>query len=322
MSGGARGGPYATRIDQRDRAILLALLEHKLLSTPQTKSLFFRSLRRAQARLKELKEAGLVSSFEPKVGFGEGRAPEHHFLTKEGLRICARVRGVAPSELPWVPDATYEDSQNLRHRMGVNAFFCALVEASLAHEGHCLHAWQAERRVRTRASEVKPDGFGRYLHAAGAVEFYLEYDRGTEAHRVLAAKLEGYLALAAGWGDEEATGFPSVLVVVPRAAREGDVERAFSAASRSVRQPRRLRGGFPLFVTSEELLAACGALGAVWGHVTEPGKRLTLLELPAKDPRPYEASRCLGREWRDEGSSARIFSLPPRIPPGPPPEAA
>ncbi|MGH2682091.1 MAG: replication-relaxation family protein [Actinomycetota bacterium] len=286
MSGGARGGPRARRIDERDRALLLALLEHKLLSTGQIKSLFFRSLRRAQARLKDLKQAGYVSSFEPKMPFGEGRAPEHHFLTREGLRVCARARGVAPSALPWVPDHTYEDSQNLRHRMGVNAFFCALVEASLAHQGHCLHTWRAERAVRTTTARIKPDGFGRYLHPGGAVEFYLEYDRDTEGRLSLAGKLEGYLALAAGWGDEEATGFPTVLVVVPRPGRERDVGRAFSDACRAVSLPRGLRGAS----RSSRRATRCSPAGGRWersGSTSPPRESESRsLSSPARK-RPY-----------------------------------
>jgi hypothetical protein len=49
------------------------------------------------------------------------------------------------------------------HRLGVNAFFCALAEASRALQGHCLATWRPEHWVRTKAAEVKPDGFGRYL---------------------------------------------------------------------------------------------------------------------------------------------------------------
>jgi hypothetical protein len=87
--------------------------------------------------------------------------------------------------------AAYQRSKNLPHRLGANAFFCALIEASRAREGHCLISWRPEHWVRTRAAEVKPDGFGRYLHPGGACEFYLEYDRGTEAFGALSRKLEG-----------------------------------------------------------------------------------------------------------------------------------
>ncbi len=94
----------------------------------------------------------------------------------------------------------------------VNAFFCALIEASRNHKGHCLPTWRPEHWVRTRSGDIKPDGFGRYLHPGGACEFYLEYDRGTEAFGALSAKLEGYLRLASGWTEEhDLTGFPNVL---------------------------------------------------------------------------------------------------------------
>ena len=38
-------------LDERDHALLLSLLEHKVLSTHQIKSLFFRSFRRCQHRM-------------------------------------------------------------------------------------------------------------------------------------------------------------------------------------------------------------------------------------------------------------------------------
>ncbi|MGZ8579150.1 MAG: replication-relaxation family protein [Actinomycetota bacterium] len=63
--------PVVSR-DERDHAILLSLLEHKILTTHQIKNLFFRSFRRCQHRLKELRDLGFVSSFSVGRGFGEG----------------------------------------------------------------------------------------------------------------------------------------------------------------------------------------------------------------------------------------------------------
>ena len=50
----------ANRLTARDRAVLLAIYEHKVLLTEQLQTLFFRSLRRAQDRLRELAELGLI----------------------------------------------------------------------------------------------------------------------------------------------------------------------------------------------------------------------------------------------------------------------
>src|SRR5262245_36709858 len=125
-------------LDERDHAILFSLLEHKVLTTDQIKSLFFRSIRRCQHRLRELKDLGLIAAFTPRRGFAEGRPPACWFLTKTGLSEVADAKGVRPSDLVWVPDESYRGSRNLAHRLGVNAIFCALVEASRAHETPCL----------------------------------------------------------------------------------------------------------------------------------------------------------------------------------------
>jgi hypothetical protein len=309
-------------LDERDHAIFLSLLEHKVLTTQQMKSLYFRSLRRCQHRLKELRDLALIASFTPGRSFGEGRPPACWFLTKAGLSACAEAKDVRASDLSWIPDGSYKGSQNLAHRLGVNAFFCTLVEASRAHEGDCLVTWRPEHWVRTRAAEVKPDGFGRYLHPGGACEFYLEYDRGTEAFGALSRKLEGYLRLAAGWTEEqEVSGFPNLLLIVPEGVREGEVGSALRHAIGRLHVRASLATSFPLYVASEEGLTEPGVLGSVWMHLPTDGDRLSLVDLPARPWDLYRSAPCLGRYFTDAGARRRIspmsttprfLALPPR----------
>lgn len=314
----------ASAIDERDLAIFLSLLEHKILTTHQITSLHFRSLRRCQHRMRELKEMGLVSSFSVGRGFGEGRAPACWHLTKPGLVEIADAKDVRTSDLPWVPDSSYRTNKLIAHRLGVNAFFCALAEASGAHQGHCLATWRPEHWVRTRAAEVKPDGFGRYLHPGGACEFYLEYDRGTEAFGALARKLEGYLRLAAGWTKEqELPGFPNLLIIVPEGEREGEVASALRRAVGSLHVSGSLATSFPLYVASEDQLTEVGVLGPVWKHLPSDGDRLSLLDLPAQPRDLFQSTRCLGRYFTDAdaahrrrispvSTTPRFRALPPR----------
>jgi hypothetical protein len=314
-------------LDERDHAILESLLEHKVLTTDQIKSLFFRSIRRCQHRLKELRDLGLIASFAPRRGFAEGRPPACWFLTKTGLSEIADAKGVRPSDLAGVPDESYRGSRNLAHRLGVNAFFCALVEASRAHKDHCLATWRPERWVRTRAAEVKPDGFGRYLHPAGACEFYLEYDRGTEAAGALSRKLAGYLRLAADWTKEQdLTGFPNLLIVVPEGVREGEVDSAVRHAIGRLHVPGSLAASFPLYVACEDALIQHGVLEPAWNHPLTGSERLSLLELPARPRDPHRATRCLGRHFTDAvrdrrrrispaSTPPRFAVQPPRLPP-------
>jgi hypothetical protein len=311
-------------LDERDHAILLGLLEHKVLTTQQIKSLYFRSLRRCQHRLKELRDLGLIASFTPRRGFGEGRPPDCLLLTKAGHRAYAEVKGVRASDLSWIPDEGYRGSRNLAHRLGVNAFFCALIEASRAHEGHCLVTWRPEHWVRTKTAEVKPDGFGRYLHPGGACEFYLEYDRGTEAFGALSRKLEGYLRLAEGWTEEQdLTGLPDLLIVVPEGVREGDVGSALRHAIGRLHVRDSLATSLPQYVASEDGLADHGVLGSVWKHPPTDGDHLSLLDLPARPRVLHRPNRCLGRYFTDPdrdpwrrispvSSTPRFPALPPR----------
>jgi len=308
-------------LDERDHAIFLSLLEHKVLTTDQIKALYFRSLRRCQQRLKELRDLGLIASFTPRRGFGEGRPPDCLFLTNAGLIACAELKGVRASDLPWIPDEGYRSSQNLAHRLGVNAFFCALIEASRTREGHCLVTWRPEHWVRTKAAEVKPDGFGRYLHPGGACEFYLEYDRGTEAFGALSRKLEGYLRLAVGWTKEQdLSGFPNLLLIVPEGVREGEVGSALRHAIGRLHVPGSLATSFPLYVASEDQLSKLGVVGPVWRHLATDGDRLSLLDMPAQPRDLYLTTRCLGRYFTDADASRHIspVSTTPRFPALPP----
>jgi hypothetical protein len=314
----------ASAIDERDLQVLLHLLEHKVLTTHQITSVHFRSLRRCQHRMRELKEMGLVSSFSVGRGFGEGRAPACWHLTKQGLVEIAGAKDVRTSDLRWVPDSSYRTNKLIAHRLGVNAFFCALAEASRAFRGHCLEAWRPEHWVRTKAAEIKPDGFGRYLHPGGACEFYFEYDRATEARGALTRKLEGYLKLATGWTrEQELTGFPNVLVLVPEEGREGEVATAFRSSTTSLHASGSLPSSFPLYVASEDGLIDLGVLGAAWKHVPTDGDRLSLVDLPAGPRDLYRATRCLGRYFTDDNpghrrrispasATPRFRALPPR----------
>jgi hypothetical protein len=274
--------------------------------------------------MKELRDLGFIASFTVGRGFGEGRPPACWYLTRTGLEQIADAKDVRVSDLPWVPDLSYRTNLLLAHRLGVNAFFCALAEASRAHQGQCLHTWRPEHWVRTHAAEVKPDGFGRYLYPGGTCEFYLEYDRGTEAFGALSRKLEGYLRLAANWTrEQELTGFPNLLMLVPEGEREGEVASALRAAAGALHVSASLASSFPLYVASEDALTEVGVLGQVWKHVSTDCERNALVDLPAQPRDLFQSTRCLGRYFTDTDASnrrrispvattPRFRALPPR----------
>ena len=232
----------------------------------------------------------------------------------------AERKSVRVSDLSWIPDESYRRSKNLPHRLGVNAFFCALIEASRAREGHCLVSWQPEHWVRTKAADVKPDGFGRYLHPGGACEFYLEYDRGTEAFGALSRKFEGYLRLAAGWTeDRDLTGFPNLLIIVPEEVRDAGVGSALRHAIGRLHIGASLATSLPIYVAAEDMLTKHGVLAPAWIHLPTESDRLSLLDLPVRPGEPYRTVLCLGRYFTDADAARRRRrispdSVPPRFP--------
>ncbi len=319
-----RASDIARRLTARDVAILYALYDHRVLLTEHVKVLFFGSLRRAQDSLKQLRALRLVTSWLPPQARGKGRAPGHHMLTEGGIQFVALRKGVARSELKWTPPDNPADAPAtyLAHRIGVNAFFCALVDASMSLDGQGLAMWTPERTVRTPDGWIRPDGFGRLIHPAGTCDFYFEYDRGTESTTQLTDKLAGYMGVARDWTERGPEHFPNLLILCPDARRERAVTVAFrDAKARFSAAPKLAR--LPFFVASEDLVYERGVLGRIWASLPAIAERLSIIELPCQSGLDHPLSSCLGRYWRERRADhwARLHPLsrPPRFPPGRPP---
>ena len=308
-------------LDARERAILVAIYEHKVLVTNHLKAMFFGSARRAQDRLHQLARLGLIETWYPPRPRGTGKAPGHHTLTESGARVVASLLGVARSELRYAIRDQEDREQDawLAHRLGVNEFFCALIEAGRTTDGHGLAKWVPERTVTTADGWIRPDGFGVFLHPSGALDFYLEYDRGTETTRQLANKLAGYVGVARDWTEHGAEHFPCVLIVVPNHRREQIVAAAFATALARFRSPEKY-AGLPIYVANERALGHDGVLGRVWAPLAKTDRRLAITELPAKEGLDYDLSECIGRCFTED-ALARLMPLsrPPHIPVGQPP---
>jgi hypothetical protein len=307
-------------LDARERAVLIAIYEHKVLLTEHLKAMFFGSVRRAQDRLRHLARRGLIDTWFPPQPRGMGKASGHHTLTESGAQVVASLLGIARSELRYVvrDEEDREQDSYLAHRIGVNEFFCGLIEAGRQNAGHGLARWVPERTVRTGDGWIRPDGYGVLLHPAGALDFYLEYDRGTETTRQLANKLAGYIGIARDWTEQGAEHFPCVLIVVPSQRRERVVVAAFADALARFKRKDKL-ADLPFFVANAETLSQRGVLGRVWGPLPELDRRLTIRELPTKEGVDHDLSDCIGRCFTEDGW-ARLMPLSrtPRFPVGEP----
>src|SRR6266545_8056466 len=104
-----------------------------------------------------------------------------------------------------------------------------------------LITWWSERQCTQRWGQVvRPDAYGRWRDGGLEVDFFLEYDRGTEELGRLLGKLDAYAELAVV--SEIAT---PVLFWLPTVAREASFRKAAGVAAVSVATAVALPGAHP-----------------------------------------------------------------------------
>jgi hypothetical protein len=217
VRGGRRAGePDASlwfRLVDRDRRLLALLSEHKVLTINQIAAIEFTSVRRAQDRLRQLRELGVVFAFRESYLRG-GTSQTRYALGYLGARLIAAQR----AEKPLAPKAYTERLERLAlwpkldHQLGVNDFFCALAshrnparlrDASREGKVSGLTQWWSEKQCTeffvkyqggARDIRLRPDGYGCWEEHGRVVRFFLEHDTGTESLTKVTGKIADYTA--------------------------------------------------------------------------------------------------------------------------------
>ena len=279
----------ARHLTARDRWLARMLFEHRVFTTHQIVELAFPSVRAANHRLRELYQWRVLDRFQPFVTLGA--QPMHYVLDVAGAAGLAFEEGLDPAALRYRHDRAIGIAYSLRlaHTVGCNGFFTHLIAASRAAQcAGWLTAWWSEARCARHFGDlVRPDGYGRWHeHATGAeVEWFLEFDFGTEALPVLASKLAGYHQLAATSGITT-----PMLVWLPTTRRETSTRRALADALADLDRPALV----PVATSSADLPMPAGEdaspAGARWlplppDNRPAPG-RVRLAELAHARPIP------------------------------------
>ncbi|XVS65512.1 replication-relaxation family protein [Actinosynnema sp. CA-299493] len=237
------------RLTPRDKWIARMLWEHRVLTAHQITALAFPSFRSGRQRLRELYLWSVVDRFQPFISVGT--APMHYVLAPAGAAVLAAEDGLDVKKMGYRHDRAFGIAHSLRlaHTVGVNEWFTALVDRARhprPGEQVGLAAWWSEARcVRYFGDLVKPDGYGRWHDGDRRIEWFLEYDFGTEALTKLAGKLTGYAALA------QSTGITTPLLVwLPTSRREATARQLLHQAWRELHDPRSV----PVATAAAELL--------------------------------------------------------------------
>lgn len=282
------------RLTDRDHLILSLLDQHKVLTTEQIAAAEFRSVRRAQDRLAQLRTLGLVFGFRESYRDG-GTSQTRFALGYLGARAIAAQRAENPptkqahqralERLAWWP--------KLGHQLGVNGFFCDLVararrtrdatpkEPLGSSEPGGLKQWWSEQRCTllfwNRDVKLRPDGYGCWVEHGRWVRFFLEYDTGTEALSKVTHKITDYATFPTD-------AFGILLFSVHSTKREIALRHALRRQAGSGHQ--RL----VIATTARDLQHPDGPAGPVWSLWSpdrgDPvAQRLRLAELPERGPR-------------------------------------
>jgi len=258
----------AGRLTDRDRQLCRLLHEHRVLTTSQIHDLAFGSLNVAQHRLVALARLGVLERFRPVwIDRGGGSAPWHYVLGPAGAAVLAAEQAITPAQLSYRRDRTLAiaHSQRLAHQVGINGFFTALAARARSHPDSALLAWWSERQCADRWGHVvRPDGYGRWRDPGGEVDFFLEYDTGTEPLDRLLAKVDAYAELATATDIDT-----PVLFWLPGPGREAALHQA-------LRRP-------PVTVATATARLAGHPARQVWLVAGEAGSRQTLANLGNSD---------------------------------------
>ncbi|MGW8375446.1 replication-relaxation family protein [Streptomyces sp. ODS28] len=298
----------APRLTARDRWLAHMLYEHKVFTSTQITQLAWPSPRAANHRLLQLYKWRVVDRFEPFRAFGS--APMHYVLDTAGAAVLAREYGLDAGDLGYRHRDSLGIAHSLRlaHALGTNTVFTGLVALTRqpGDEGRLTRWWSEERCFRHFGDLVRPDAYGRWCEGRHEVEWFLEYDTGTERPSTrVAAKLNDYAKLAA------ATAITTpVLFWTPTAHREVRLRHALDDQLASLSSPLSV----PTATTCSE--TAGSAATARWLPLAPGGRgeRLRLADLAAAWPQLQPIAPVRAEE------TSGTTGLPPPSPHPPPPQ--
>lgn len=289
-SAGEARWSLARCLTERDRAIVRALARHRVFTREQLGEMFFDSQHRARVRLVALHRHQVLDRFQPHRP-GWGAASFHYVLGPMGAAIVAAEAGEDPDRAArrWRAERTLAlgRTQRLAHLVGINGFYAALVGHTRATPGTQLVDWLTEAEATRWADGiVRPDAYGSWRQHSDVVEFFLEWDRGTETLGRLVAKLGGYERF-----ESERGASAWVLFAFPSARRESAARRALAGAT--------------VPVATAVIDAGAGPHDAVWLALSGNGlARVGLAALSRLPLPPAATARAVGsvRAWRFDRS--------------------
>ena len=239
-------------LSKRDRTVISLLAEHEVLTTAELATLCFPRLDTAERRLLRLTKLKVLDRFRWRLL--RGSESWHYTLGPIGAALAAAARDVDPPTPATVRKRVLRLSQRpqLDHLVGLNEWFCRLAtearEIGAGREARLAEWWGERHCAEQYGAIVRPDAAATYIEDERRVDFFFEYDNGTETIGRVTAKLTRYGELGEAGGPKV-----PVLIWCDSAVRERHLADAIGA---------RARAGFPSRIT---VATGCGEVTAALG---------------------------------------------------------
>ena len=227
----------ARHLTPRDRWLIRMLYEHKVFTTHQIVDLAFPTRRAANLRLLNLHQWGVMHRFQPHRD--RGSHPMHYVLDTAGATLLAHENGLEPGNLGYKREREIGRAYSLQlaHTTGTNSLLTTLIRHSRqpGATGQLTAWWSAGRCGRHWGDIITPDAYGRWREAGHEIEWFLEFDFGTEQLSRLTNKLTRYEQLAT------TTGITTpILVWLPTPGREATARHALADTLHRLDRPHRV----------------------------------------------------------------------------------
>ena len=198
-------------LTERDRAIVVAVYQHRYLSTTQIEALLFppdqgqahsTKTSRCRLRLKLLYHHGFLGRLATGAQSPAAHSDLVYFLDRRGADLLRREQG---TDVQWRPRHHGLSALFLEHTLRTNDVRIALTLAT----GRCggkLLAWSDEVRLKMMNEKVpdlahpgrtlpfRPDAFFGIEVGEKRARFFLEVDRGTMTTKCFQRKVRAYLS--------------------------------------------------------------------------------------------------------------------------------
>jgi len=269
--------PPVLHLTERDRQVIRAVSEYRVLSQDQVGRLFFGSQTPAQRRLAGLYDHGyLERQFLPVRG-GIQQSPILYLLDRRGAELLRAEYGL--ETVRWQAKDNRVSTDFVEHLLGINEVRIA-VTLACRELGYRVLTWLGEAelkadydRVTLRASSGKrrevpviPDSYFALETPRGKAHFFLELDRGTMTLKRFQTKVAAYQAYYRSGEYERRYGARSlrVLTVTLGERRLANLKATTEAAGG--------RGWF-WFGLLEQMTADQVLDGTVWQVAGQEGER-------------------------------------------------